>query len=101
MDTDTLANVWVGAALPLVIAVINQRRWPSPVKGLVALVCCAVAALATVWLRGPVDWSDWRSTATWITGAAFISYHTLWKPSTIAPKIEAATSTGGPPPPAA
>ncbi len=96
---DTLADVWVGAALPLVIAVINQRRWPGPVKGLVTLVVCALAALLTVWLQGPIDWSNWRITATWITGAALASYHLLWKPSTIAPRIEAATSTEGPPQP--
>jgi hypothetical protein len=90
-DTWTIA---AGAALPPIIAIINQRHWAPQLKAVVALAVCFLASLGLAALRGPLDWHDWRRTAVLVTGAALATYRWLWQPSQIAPAIEAATSTG-------
>ena len=90
-------DVAMGAlVVPPIIAIINQRRWPSQVKGLVALAVCLLYALAVVWIRGGVDLQHWRNSALVIGAAAFAMYKLWWQPSGIAPAIEAVTSTDTP-----
>lgn len=91
-DADTW-TVALGAVLPPAIALINQARWPSQLRAIVALVVCFVATTLVVWLRGPVSWHDWRHTALLLTGATLVTYRLFWQPSKIAPSIEVATST--------
>lgn len=102
IDTDpTLAglpiqDVLIGSVvMPPIVAVVNQSRWPAPLKGTVALVVCLVAALLLTVLRGPVTWLDWRATALAVCGSAFAAYKLWWQPSGIAPAIEQATPFGG------
>lgn len=91
--TDAFAvDALIGALLPLVIALVNQAHWDAKVKGVVALAACAAAATLAEVLRGALDWSDWRNAVVVIGGAAFLSYKTLWQPSTIAPALEQATT---------
>jgi hypothetical protein len=96
MTVDTSVDALIGFALPLVIALINQWKWSPKVKGIVALLACVLAAVIAVALRGDLNWSDWRNTAVVVTGVALVSYHTLWKPSTVAPGLERATSVPNP-----
>lgn len=84
--------------LPPVVAVLNQRRWPAPVKGLVALAVCFAYALTVVALRGDVTFHGWRSVALTVSGIALAAYKLWWQPSQIAPIIEDATSVSGAPP---
>jgi len=84
----------VGLGLPLVISVINQRRWASEVKAVVALVVCAVTAAIVEALRGDLDWADWRKAFMIIAAAALGFYHVYWKNSRITDRVEAATSPG-------
>ena len=101
MSDADVGTALLGTLMPLLIALVNQWRWPPPVKGIVALLVCGLAATAVAWLRGgQLDWHDWRRTALIVTGAALASYRMFWQPTQIAPRIEAATSLSpGPPPP--
>jgi hypothetical protein len=92
MDIDPVDVGIAAVVLPPVIAMINQRRWPAPAKGLTALAACLLYALAAVWLRGPVDFADWRNVALTVVGSALAAYKLWWQPSGIAPAIEKATS---------
>lgn len=104
MDVNAFDLAMGAAVLPPIIAVVNQRRWPAQLKGLLALLACAGYALIMMMVRGTVHWTDWRNVLLTTAGAAFIAYRTWWQPSGIAPAIEAATSPDprGPadPPPA-
>ncbi len=92
MDVDVF-DVLIGAGvMPPIIAVLNQARFPSQIKGLVALLACMVCALLVTWLRGPLTMADWRSTAIVVFGSSLVLYRFWWKPSGIAPAIEAFTS---------
>lgn len=90
---ETMWDGLVGAGMPLLIAFLNQSRWSKPVRGIVAVLACLLAAAVTVWLRGELDVANWTKTAMVITGVAMVSYHTWWKPSSIGPRVERATST--------
>lgn len=88
-----VVDVVIGSMLmPPAIALLNQAKWNSQVKGLVALLVCALGALVTVFLRGPVNLVDWRNTVVVVAAAALVSYRVWWKPSGFAPALEAATS---------
>jgi hypothetical protein len=92
----TVLNALIGAAMPLLIAFVNQSHWSPKAKAVVAVLACALVAAFTEWVRGDVDWADWRGTALVIAGAALVSYKVWWQPSTIAPTVEAVTTIGGP-----
>lgn len=96
-DPTIIQNFFIGMLLPLVIAIINQRHWPAPMKGIVALIVCIAAAVIVEVIRGGLSFSDWASTIIVIFTTAFGFYKVLWQPSEIAPRIEAATSPGAPP----
>ncbi|MFF7142226.1 hypothetical protein ACFZB5_13390 [Streptomyces nodosus] len=94
----TNAALWaaaLGYVLPPVIAVVAQPRWTGAVKGLLMLVVATAVGLGTAYFNG--DFSG-KSAVTCVLTAAIaigVAYHTVWKPSGIAPGIERATSTGG------
>lgn len=92
MDVNPIDLLIGGAVMPLVIAVLNQRRWAAQVKALVALAACLLVALLLAFLRGPLVLTDWRDTALVVAGTAFASYQLYWRPSGIAPAVEEATS---------
>jgi hypothetical protein len=98
------AELWAAAlavVLPPVIAIVNQPRWSGAVKALFMLVVAAVDGLGTAYFN---DQFTGRTIVGCILLAVVIigtTYHTLWKPSGIAPGIERATSTGGTREPAA
>ncbi len=84
----------VGALLPPVVAIINQPRWPAWLKGAVAVGTSVVVGGVTAALQGDLTGRSWVSSALIVATLAIGSYHQLWKPSTIAPKVEEATSGG-------
>ncbi|MER8158174.1 hypothetical protein [Streptomyces sp. NPDC094472] len=96
----TDAQLWAAALavlLPPVIAIVNQPRWSGAVKGLFMLLVAAGDGLGTAYFN---DQFTGKSIVTCMLTAVIVigvAYHTLWKPSGIAPGIEAATSTGGRP----
>lgn len=87
----------VGFFLPPVQAVIQQSHWPERIRALVNFASCAVAAFGVVYFTGSVNFRDWVQSALVVLVAAIATYKGTWKPTGIAPTIEAKTSTGPPP----
>ena len=91
-DTASFDLAIGGVAMPFLIAIINQSRWSPKLRGLVAFAACLGAAALLAMLHGTLTLTHWRDTAILVTGAAMVMYHSLWKPSGLAPAIEDATS---------
>lgn len=95
LSPDASVAMWgaiVGFLMPAAIAALNRRRWSSSAKGIVAFVACIGAAAGTAYFAGDLgNTSDLTTAALTVFGAAIVTYHQWWKPSGIAPKIEAAT----------
>ncbi|MDT0435596.1 MULTISPECIES: hypothetical protein [Streptomyces] len=92
----TNAELWaaaLGYALPPVIAIVVQPRWSGPVKGIFMLLVAVADGAGTAYFND--DFAGKPITTGILTAAVAIglAYHTLWRPSGIAPRIEAATST--------
>ncbi|MFI1165664.1 hypothetical protein ACH4UM_19115 [Streptomyces sp. NPDC020801] len=93
------AELWaaaLGYVLPLAIAFVNQPRWVSWVKGTLMLVVATGDGLGTAYFG---DQFHGKPIVTCVLTAAIaigVAYHTVWKPSGIAPALERATSPGGP-----
>jgi uncharacterized membrane protein YoaK (UPF0700 family) len=81
----------VGAFLPLAIAVIQKTDWSQAVKSIVALAACVVAALITVAIEGNFNFDDIVTSLSVVYALAMVSYHSLWKPTNVAPAIQAKT----------
>ena len=91
-------TLWSGVAsfiTPPIVAVINQSRWAPFVRLLVTALFCLGMAAATVALEGQLNATRLATSVLLILSGAVFFYQTAWK--TIAPRIEAATSTGGQP----
>ncbi|MFJ5967873.1 hypothetical protein [Streptomyces sp. NPDC093060] len=96
----TDAELWaagLGFVLPPVIAIVNQPRWSGAVRGLLMLAVAAVVGLGTAYFNGDFDGKPIVTCMLVAAVTIGTSYHTVWKPSGIAPGIERATSTGGAP----
>ena len=93
------AELWAAAlavVLPPIIAIVNQPRWSSAIKGLFMLLVATLDGLGTAYFN---DSFHGRTIVGCILLAVIIigaTYHVLWKPSGIAPGIEHATSTNSP-----
>lgn len=98
---DGLSNLamWsliVGALTPPLLAVVQQPRWPSGLRALFMVAAAVVDGIVVAWLQGNLDFARFTNSAL-VAGVAIITaYHGLWKPTGVAPAIEASTS----PPPA-
>jgi uncharacterized protein YfiM (DUF2279 family) len=104
METDLIAlaaqspvALWliaVGFFSPPVISVIQQSRWTERRQAVVAFVFYLLVAAVTAWLSGIFTASGLivALLVVFITGST--AYKSLWKPTGVAPKIEAATPIG-------
>lgn len=95
MDDLTMYSALVGAGLPLLIAVINQPRWPGPARAIVTVLICVGVGAGTAWFSGALTGQRWLRAALIVGFAAVGTYQTLWRPSGIAPGIERATALRG------
>jgi ribose/xylose/arabinose/galactoside ABC-type transport system permease subunit len=97
MSTDTSIDLAIGGVvMPFLIAAVNQSYWNAKLKGAIAFLLCLGAAALLAALHGTLTLAQWRDTAIVVTGAALVMYHSLWKPSGIAPAVEDTTTIGGP-----
>jgi len=85
----------VGFTMPLVISVIQQPKWADPLRASVTFVACAIAGGGTAYFAADLDGRTFVSSSLVVLTTALATYKSFWKPTTIAPKIEAATSPGG------
>jgi hypothetical protein len=93
LSTADMWTILVGFLLPNVIALINQSHWAKPLKAIVSFVVCVLTAIIDVLIQGNWNGHDITRTLVLVAFVAYTSYQLFWKPSTIAPQIEAATST--------
>lgn len=82
----------VGFAVPPLVAVFIQSSWPSWVKALFTFGVCALGGGVTAALTGYIEGMSPARSVLVVLFSALAFYRTFWRPSTIAPKIEAATN---------
>ncbi|MFD9394130.1 hypothetical protein ACFWBB_26360 [Streptomyces sp. NPDC060000] len=89
-------GVQVGAVLPLLTAVVQRPAWSAKYKKVVAVVAALVAGVVAVAADGGWDqFTHGKLTTVTILGvlaASQTSYDLVWKPSKLAPIIEALTT---------
>lgn len=94
---DGLSNLamWsliVGALTPPLVAVIQQPKWNGTARTVFMLLAAVVDGVVISWLQGDLDFTRWANSAL-VAGVAIITaYYGIWKPTGVAPKIEAKTS---------
>lgn len=81
----------VGFFSPLVIAVIQQSGWSARRQSVVAFAFYVAVAAVTAWLNGIFNTAGLVTSllVVFVTGAT--AYKNLWKPTGVAPAIEAKT----------
>lgn len=78
--------------VPPVVALINQSKWSSQLKAMVFFGVSLVAAAGTAYFQGDLTGKRFLDSALIVVAAAAAYYHGLWKPTEVAPKIEAASN---------
>jgi len=79
--------------LPLVMALIIQSHWPRSVQAILTFIGAFVATALTRYFMGeygPVQEAVIQGVE--LFAITIPIYYGLWKPTTVAPKIEAATT---------
>jgi len=97
-DSELWAAV-LGYVLPLAIAIVNQPRWSGAIKALFMIAVAVVDGLGTTYFNGEFTSKNIVTCILTAAVAIGVAYHTVWKPSGIAPGIERATSTNAHPAP--
>ncbi|WP_285475169.1 hypothetical protein [Actinoplanes sp. NBRC 101535] len=77
---------------PLVVAVIQQRRWAPEVRVAATIAVCVCVAAVTCVLEGTLTADRWVSSALTVATLAVVTYQTVWKK--VADRVEGATSPG-------
>jgi hypothetical protein len=95
MDSNVL--MWagiVGFFMPVLLAVVQQPGWSSALRSVVMFVASIVAAVGTVYFTddGAYTRDTMITTVLVVMVTAISTYKGLWQPTTVAPKVEAATS---------
>lgn len=87
----------LGFLAPLLVAVVNQPRWSSRVRRIIAIVVSLILAVLALAITGGLSAvnGDFRSIAVAVLaviGVAQVAYAILWKPTGITNAVESATS---------
>ncbi|MEE1764429.1 hypothetical protein [Streptomyces sp. SP18BB07] len=86
----------VGAVLPLLTAVVQQPAWSAKAKKVVAVLAALLGGVVAVAASG--GWGQFQhgqltaATLLGVLAASQTSYDLVWKPSKLAPMIEALTT---------
>lgn len=91
----TNLDLWavvIGTIAPLVIAVVQQKPWPSHVKAIITVISSILIGLGNVYFNGQFDVKDIARSILLVFVATIAAYQGLWKPTGVAPAIESATS---------
>lgn len=81
----------IGFFLPLLIAVINRKLWPSWAKAVTTFIVAGFVATGTAYFAGTFSQSDLVSSFLVVTLMAIGTYSLVWKPGGITPGIEKRT----------
>ncbi|MBG7704906.1 hypothetical protein HCJ76_44295 [Streptomyces sp. MC1] len=86
-----------GSLLPPLTAIVQKPKWSANVKRIVAVIAAALGGIITVASTGGLN--EFTQPITALGGIAAViaasqtTYDLIWKPSKIAPTVEAATSS--------
>lgn len=93
-EIQALWSAFLGAVLPLLIAVIQQPQWSKQARTIVAVVVCAIAGAVQAYLDGKLaSGVNVVSAIMIVTMAALTFYRNVWKPLGATGAIERATSS--------
>lgn len=81
--------------MPILIAVVQQSRFSSQMRQIVAIVVAALGGVGTVLASGNFDVQNWLVTLVAVIGAAQASYALIFKPTGAAAVIERKTDVTG------
>lgn len=96
-ENEILWATIIGFMLPALISFINQAKWSSQVKGVVALASSVVAGAGTAYFAGQWNSEDVVRSIMIVLILSQVAYATFWKPTNIASSIERDTTIGKPP----
>lgn len=92
-----VAGGTVGAFLPPLTAIVQKPAWSARCKRIVAVVAAVLGGIVTVASTGGLEAFGHGvpalSTIVAVLAASQTTYDLLWKPSKLAPAVEAATSS--------
>jgi hypothetical protein len=81
----------LGFLAPLAIAIIQQPRWPAPIRWVVGWACAIIIGLVTCLANGTLDHAPTVLRTIVLVIAASQATYTGWQKA-VAPAIETATS---------
>lgn len=82
----------IGFFMPPVQAVIQQSTWSSQVRSGVNFVACCVAGAGVAYFQGDFTGRRFVESGLVVLVTTIAVYTGTWKPTGVAPAIEAATS---------
>lgn len=85
-------NLLVGFFLPPALAIIMQPGWSDRLKSVLAFAACLIAGTGVAYFQGDLTGKRFATAALVVLVTAMSTYKGFWKPTTIAPTIETATS---------
>jgi phage-related minor tail protein len=92
-------SIILGAITPPIVAFVQQPKWKGTlVRPLIMVAFAALDGVIVAWLQGALTWNRFTDSALMCGVAIVAAYEGIWKPSGIAPQIEAATSNRNHPP---
>ncbi len=88
-------SLLVGFFLPPVLAIVQQARFDDRVRAAIAFVACLIAGAGIAYFQGDLTGKRFVSAALITMTVGLATYRNFWKPTGIAPTIEAKTNIGG------
>lgn len=82
----------VGFALPPALAIVQQSDWSPRLRAIVAFIACAIAGAGVAYFQGDLTGRRFVEAGLVILVAAIATFKGFWRPTGIAPAIEAKTN---------
>lgn len=87
----------IGTLLPLLTSIVNQPRWSAKARTAMSVAVSTLAGLVAYVTQFGFELTSVSTIVTFVVGvilASATAYRNLWKPTGVAPAIEASTSGG-------
>lgn len=85
----------VGFLLPPALSLVMQTGWGQQLQAIVAFAACAVAGAGTAYFQGDFTGRRFVEAGLVILVTTIATYKGFWKPTSISPAIEKATTLDG------
>ncbi len=86
------ASALIGAALPLIAALLKQDHFSKRTNTLIAVAVALLAATVTTAAKGQLSLQNIAGSFTAVYTVAMAFYHGLWNPTGIEPELKKRTS---------